>query len=345
MSEFILRAFVPLSSMVDPNSLYPKVWYLENFEAVRSRGQHPTHESHEILGWTHRPSLRGSDFSTNSHGLRGKREYDFEKPLAKKRVVVLGDSFSAGYGVGDEEPYSVQLEHLVPETEVLNLAVSGYGVDQAIIRWELLGYRYEPDVVLLGIFIPDFHRNVGTWWFDAPKPRFHVKAGKLSLPNQTLPPMDDFEANEKRIRRDLESFIQRPRVLIATQYLYDRLSKKMRNSREEDSTFLEKQRILELLIKRIAEDCERRGINLVVMTILTEFTPYPDEDRILSTIANASLENGVTLLNLDRFLGASARERVVEPVFDVKTGHWSAAGHRRVALKIADFIETNNFLK
>lgn len=339
LSEIVLRNFVPLSSIVDHSSLQQKIWYLENFESVLARGQHPTHASHSKLGWTHRPNLREEDFSTNSIGLRGKREYSLKKPSGYMRAVVLGDSFSAGYGVGDEETYAAQLEQLIPDSEFLNLAVSGYGVDQAVLRWELLGHRFEPDLVVLGIFVPDFHRNALTWRFDAPKPRFYIDQDNLTLSSEPLPPMEHVETNVQRLRSELDSFLQLPRVWIASTYFLDRLSRKLRNWREADDTFLEKKQILELLISRLASDCFSRGIELVIVTIATEYTPYPDENRILSLIANAAEKNEVAVLHLDRFLDMNSEERSRSPVFDDETNHWSAAGHRRAATQIAGFLK------
>lgn len=345
LSELILRTIVPLSSIVDPNGLYPKIWYLENYEKVRSRGKHPIHSSHPVLGWTHRPNIREPNFSTNSHGLRGKYEYSIRKPKGMTRAVVLGDSFTAGFGVGDQETYAAQLEKFLPNTEFLNLAVSGYGVDQAILRWELHGYRFEPDIAILGIFIPDFHRNVGTWWFDAPKPHFNIRDEKLVLASGALPPMEDIDQNIQRLRRELDSFLWLPRVWIATKYIFDKTVRKFQNNREPDGTFIQKQRVLELLIERLAEDCAKRRMELMILTIPTEYTPYPDEERILSLISNAALANNVDLLELDRFLDTNSVERARTPVFDAETGHWSAGGHRRAARQIADYLENHMFAK
>lgn len=345
LSEFVLRCCVPLSSIVDEHSLYPKIWYLENFESVLARGQHPRHDSHPVLGWTHRRNLREVNFSTNSLGLRGTREYSLEKPSGYMRAVVLGDSFTAGYGVGDEETYTAQLELIIPDSEFPNLAVSGYGVDQAVLRWELLGYSFEADLIILSIFVPNFHRNTQTWRFDAPKPRFYLKNGELALSRDPLSSMDNVEANAQRIRSELGGFLKLPRVWIAATYTVDRLSRKLKNSREANDTFLEKKQILELLISRIASDCSSRDIELVVVTIPTEFEPYPDEDRILSSIAHVAEKNDVALLNLDRFLGLSSEERAKTPVFDEETGHWSAAGHSRAANQIAGFLKSHLAIK
>ena len=46
---------------------------------------------------------------------------------------MLGDSFTFGEDVGDDETYSHHLEQLLPGTEVINLGVHGYGHDQMLI--------------------------------------------------------------------------------------------------------------------------------------------------------------------------------------------------------------------
>src|SRR5437899_6108665 len=64
---------------------------------------------HPIRGWALRPALRGvpavagKKLSSNSHGLRGAREYNYDRPAGITRIVVLGDSFTFGEAVDDEE--------------------------------------------------------------------------------------------------------------------------------------------------------------------------------------------------------------------------------------------------
>ena len=74
-------------------------------------------------------------------------------------MVVLGDSFTFGLGVDDDSTYCAQLEELVPDLEVLNMGVNGYGTDQQLLHWNMNGRRFSPDLVLIGIYVPDFHRN------------------------------------------------------------------------------------------------------------------------------------------------------------------------------------------
>jgi lysophospholipase L1-like esterase len=66
---------------------------------------------------------------------------------AKRRIAVVGDSFTFGLEVRYEDTWPYQLERaLGPEFRVLNLGVDGYGVDQAFLRYrrDVLAWRPEP---------------------------------------------------------------------------------------------------------------------------------------------------------------------------------------------------------
>jgi len=75
LGEVALRIWVPLSSMVDPNTLYPKVWYLDHVESLVARAEHPSHVSHPTLGWTYAANVRQGELSTNAGALRGRRTW------------------------------------------------------------------------------------------------------------------------------------------------------------------------------------------------------------------------------------------------------------------------------
>src|SRR5262245_43015220 len=63
----------------------------------------------QLLGWRSVPNLRfstnGKAGSTNSQGFRSV-EYPLEREEGRKRVLVLGDSFTWGFGVGNENIFS-----------------------------------------------------------------------------------------------------------------------------------------------------------------------------------------------------------------------------------------------
>ncbi|HWX25079.1 MAG TPA: SGNH/GDSL hydrolase family protein, partial [Vicinamibacteria bacterium] len=135
---------------------------------------------HPTRGWALSPSLRDRGvfgdrvLNTNSKGIRGSREYPYAKPPGKTRVLVFGDSFTFGEEVSDEETYAAALGRALPDTDVLNMGVHGYGHDQMLLYFEEEGRKYASDVVLIGFLPYDMERNILAFR-DFAKPRF-VKA-------------------------------------------------------------------------------------------------------------------------------------------------------------------------
>jgi hypothetical protein len=150
---------------------------------------------HPVLGHDGLPGVRGTfrrkPVTHNSRGGRG-REVDFAKPPGVARVVVLGDSQAWGYGVGDDETIAAQLETLLAadargrRTEVVNLGVSGYGTDQAFLKFLIDGLRYAPDEAVFVVFKNDLVENATTRYWGIEKPRLFLRGGELCLGN--VPP-------------------------------------------------------------------------------------------------------------------------------------------------------------
>ena len=59
------------------------------------------------------------------------------------RVLAIGDSYTYGAEVNAEQTYSEQLEKLLPGSEVINMGVSAYGIDQAVIKY----LKYGPLII------------------------------------------------------------------------------------------------------------------------------------------------------------------------------------------------------
>lgn len=94
----------------------------------------------------------------NSQGLRDS-EKRFAKPPGIRRIVVLGDSFMWGYGVENEEMFSAVLQDLISGSETVNFGVNGYSTVQELVRLEIEGLRYEPDVTVLVFVWNDLEDN------------------------------------------------------------------------------------------------------------------------------------------------------------------------------------------
>ncbi len=113
--------------------------------------------------WHKTPEYR-INIRTNSKGIRSDCEISYEKPRGVKRIVVLGDSFAMGYGVSLEDTFLRKmregLESKGKKVEIVNMAVSGFGNAEELIKLKNEGVLYEPDLVILAFHYTDFADNV-----------------------------------------------------------------------------------------------------------------------------------------------------------------------------------------
>ncbi|MEE8573834.1 MAG: SGNH/GDSL hydrolase family protein, partial [Thermodesulfobacteriota bacterium] len=148
------------------------------------------------LGWAGKENTKGEfmwidsrNFVVqNRYGFRGK-EYDFKKNK-KRRALVLGDSYTWGYGVEEREIYtSVMEERSGNSVEVVNTGVSGYGTDQELLFWRDTGHKWQPDdVVLMITFLTDLGDNRHDVRYGYPKPLFKITEGdRLKLTGIPVP--------------------------------------------------------------------------------------------------------------------------------------------------------------
>jgi lysophospholipase L1-like esterase len=165
-------------------------WVLDHLAGV-DKSDHVT-VFHPTLGHVTAPSLRREDIRTNSAGLRADQEFETARSPGVPRMLLIGDSYTFGWTVSNENTWGeiLRREHL-PGWEVLNLGVCGYGTDQALLAFETLGARYDPDVVVLGFFVRDFFRNLCSF-HSYLKPKFElVGDGGVRLAAGTLLPPDE----------------------------------------------------------------------------------------------------------------------------------------------------------
>ncbi|MFZ5535024.1 MAG: SGNH/GDSL hydrolase family protein [Patescibacteria group bacterium] len=98
----------------------------------------------------------------NSDGLRDNREYEKDKPENVFRIAVMGDSFTYGLFVGDDDPYPKQLEVLAntcgadKKIEVINFGVPGYDLEMSAYRYDFRIKDYTPDLIVWYLIENDF---------------------------------------------------------------------------------------------------------------------------------------------------------------------------------------------
>jgi hypothetical protein len=153
-----------------------------------------------LLGWVPRPDLvdyvhpllssNRRPVGTNSTGMRGRREFSPDKPVAVRRIVIIGDSFTFGIGEDDDHVWPARLAADLDGWEVLNLGVFGYGTDQQLLMLRERGMRWQPDVVIQAVYVDDHFRN-GMAFRDYAKPRFVLEGDTLRLTGVPVPTPDD----------------------------------------------------------------------------------------------------------------------------------------------------------
>lgn len=113
----------------------------------------------DIHGRHHSPGEFDYAFHTNSHGLRSP-EIDHARTPAR-RILCLGDSFTFGIGVADDQTWPAQLGKALNtptgnRLEVLNAGVMGWGLAEYLVWLQLEGCRYHPDLIVVGVHASDW---------------------------------------------------------------------------------------------------------------------------------------------------------------------------------------------
>jgi len=149
-----------------------------------------------ILDWRHERNVQYSigkvTYSFNSSGFRDV-DHVVENAPGVKRIVVVGDSVTEGYGVKLESVFSYILQSQLSNHDVINIAAGGLNTPQEIHLFKLEGLAYNPTLVILNFVLndADFYSN-----FKASQRYNAKKDTKIGLLNLSVNP---------RIKRFLKS--------------------------------------------------------------------------------------------------------------------------------------------
>ncbi|MBZ0287850.1 MAG: SGNH/GDSL hydrolase family protein, partial [Anaerolineae bacterium] len=94
--------------------------------------------------------------SLNNYGLHDTN-VTLEKPPGTFRILVMGDSFPQGWQVKLQEGFPWLMEQALNQNgaqrvEIVNLAIDTYGTDRELLLYAALGWRFQPDLVLLAFY-------------------------------------------------------------------------------------------------------------------------------------------------------------------------------------------------
>jgi hypothetical protein len=281
---------------------------------------------HDRLGWMHTPNQTGRfdhpDFSVqvaiNSHGMRDS-EYGTAR-TAKRRLLVLGDSFGWGFGVEHAQRFSELIESAHADWEILNASVSGYGTGQQLLLLQELGTVFRPDVVLVLFNPEDFENNVRGEQYWHFKPRFAFESGNLKLENVPVP---EPTARQRLTRFLLGKTYLGPRLHALKNALADRLGTGRASAQSGDS---KNDNVTYHLLAAVDDLCLRYGARFVLVSLPME----SDQRAVLQRVA---ADKRIPYLALDPHF-----QLITDSVVFPHDSHWNERGHEIAAQAIDGFL-------
>ena len=148
-----------------------------------------------VRGWSLRPNAvafkdleGGALVRINKDGYRGPL-VPRSKPPDTYRIAVLGDSFTLGAHVDEDETFTAVMERslarcsgLPGRVEAINFGVTGYGTAQQLLTFRHQAFHYRPDAVLLAMFTGnDIENNHRALARDPLAPYFLLDGDQLVL--------------------------------------------------------------------------------------------------------------------------------------------------------------------
>jgi hypothetical protein len=175
------------------------------------------YEYHPVIGFRFIPETKvrmpheggGYLLKTNEQGFRSDRPFDPQKKPGTQRILLFGDSFTAGEGVSNGQRYSDYLEKLLPGVEIFNFGLPATGLDQHYLIYQQFAQAIEHDLLVIAVFVENvrrvgsrfryFHDEAGRHVLYA-KPYFTLEAGQPVLHGVPPPklPVDPEKLDEEQ---------------------------------------------------------------------------------------------------------------------------------------------------
>jgi hypothetical protein len=312
------------------------VWQWTDFHEERAAYAGVNAYAHydDNLGWTEKADWTwlgdAPRVSTTRDGIRNNSAGAVRQPPSAA-ILAVGDSFTFGSDVADNETWPAVLERLL-EAPVVNAAVEGFGLDQSVLRIEALMSSLQPRAVLLGVFEQDILRATYSR-FEKPKPYFRVLGELLERYNSPVP-IDALERDDQPWWR----------LLAGRSYALDRLLTVLDpfdwGGFGYERTGEDPVSLGGLLVQRLAESLRRTGTPLILVVQYAGETISENHERpehVAALIARAQ-QLGITVVDefddLRSFLREHGSEALVELYFvksDGTFGHRTPEGNERVA--------------
>jgi hypothetical protein len=278
-----------------------------------------------LLGWKARPNLdthhlMGDVFriKTDSNGWRG------ETKLPESKIVVIGDSFAAGYGVGERHFFA----NLPGQPKIKAIGVGGYSMVQELLLMEQLAPQLRNKFVIWFVYYGnDLYDNLSPDLRGYRKPFVReTSAGGWEIASSHVSP--DRWPVVTRVRLEGQHHLSKLSEICSHTYLAERAYS-----------------ACESLIRSGEHICRTAGARLAIMTI-------PETSQLTQKGQSALKSRGGNPQSFDPHLPDKRLRSICEGLdvpflagrsfFDAgcymhNDCHWNARGHRKMATALTEF--------
>ncbi len=333
IAEVALRLFVPFQQQRDT--------------------EHVFFTYDEELGWANLPGSSGvfsipSGTTVVNISAEGWRDTDLsaEKAPGTKRILVLGDSQTWGYGVNQDERFSDHLKTAFDNADVLNMGVSGYGTAQEDLQLRTRGLAYQPDIVVVAFYSNDLFDNLNDGsgaTYEYPRPTLIPGNGSLRVTNQPVPKKAALWEKARSYYDELPWWSRLPmkysRVFFLTKQVIDGASRAMVRAGWQDeipASFRQPDSPSWTTAFAILDDmntrCQEAGCTLVVAVIPTERMLEANETVVEDQLVAWGKNTGVPVIPM----ASEFNQRGLDTLYLKYDSHLSKAGHTLAGELIAD---------
>lgn len=303
---------------------------LESRKVLADR-EHSRFVEDPLLGYEPRPGYAADGVSFDDQGFRRTGE----APV-KDAVLAVGDSYTYGDEVTDSETWPAHLQRLMGR-RVFNAGVSGYGIDQSVLRAEKLASGRSLSTIVVSFIADDVQRTEMSRLWGAQKPYFDIAGTMLVLRNVPVPPRPDPRTTLSIWQRTLGYSFLVDFVLRRFNLLHNWFGDHIRVHDEGDG-----ERIACLLTGRLAELQRISGARVLLMA---QYDPVVWQDpkfaaeqrRITQGVLRCGQQAGLAVLDTFETLSKAPDPKKLYGLW-----HMNDAGNALIAKQVAGAIANGN---
>lgn len=233
---------------------------------------------------------------------------------------MVGDSFTFGHGVNDNETFPAQLE-AASGIETVNLGLMGYGMDQAYLMYGRMAPKLDHQVLLFGMITDNFRRMMVDRLADGHfKPQLAWRDGKLAeigVPVRPPLPQGNLLYPERRLQF-IGDYFAVPRLLPFRRAPgeYSMLDRPEESEELAEHIFLDLDQRLRAQGRRLA---------IVWFPALYEFTQAPAREQFefhFEAMKNFTAAHDIPLIDLTHSLPAKTEPEYQQSYLPYEFDEW-----------------------